>query len=67
MGGSYDWPTVPETREYRLKCRELINKIIDRTPLELPVTPENDWVFSLNLNLVNTHYQELIFSKFIRK
>ena len=44
MGGEYKWPTVPETKEYRLKVRELINKVIDRTPLELPVTQDSKWV-----------------------
>ncbi|CAF0779293.1 unnamed protein product [Brachionus calyciflorus] len=43
MGGSYKWPTVEETKEFRLKVRELINKVIDRTPLELPVTWDSPW------------------------
>lgn len=35
----YQWPSVPEVREYRQKVRETILKVIDQTPLELPV----DW------------------------
>lgn len=44
MGGSYRWPSVEETREFRSKVRELINKVIDRTPLELPVNWDSPWV-----------------------
>ncbi len=44
MGGSYKWPTVEETREFRLKVRALIHKIIDRIPLELPVGWNSPWV-----------------------
>lgn len=44
MGGEYIWPTVSETREYRLKVRDLINQVIDRTPLVLPVTQDSPWV-----------------------
>ena len=38
MGGDYNWPTVSETREYRKRVRELINKVIDRVEIKLPVT-----------------------------
>ena len=44
MGGDYKWPTVKETKEYRRKVRILINEVIDRTPLELPVTMNSKWV-----------------------
>ena len=44
MKGDYKWPTVEETREYRLKVRKLINDLIDKTPLELPVTWDSQWV-----------------------
>jgi hypothetical protein len=37
MGGDYRWPTVERVREFRLKVKELILNVIDRTPLELPV------------------------------
>ena len=53
MGGDYKWPTVKETKEYRRKVRKLINDVIDRTQLELPVTMNSKWVcsiFSFNLN-----------------
>jgi hypothetical protein len=44
MGGDYKWPTVQETKEYRLKLRNLINVVIDRTPLVLPVKWDSQWV-----------------------
>ncbi len=45
MGGSYRWPSVEDVKDFRLKVRELINKVIDRTPLELPVNWNSPWVF----------------------
>ena len=47
MGGDYKWPTVEQTKQFRAKVRELINKVIDRTPLTLPVNWENPWVEKL--------------------
>ena len=44
MGGDYIWPSVDDTREYRLRVRKLINHVIDRTPLVLPVTQQSPWV-----------------------
>ena len=44
MGGDYNWPSVEETKIYRFKVRKLINDIIDRTPLQLPVRWDEPWV-----------------------
>ena len=44
MGGSYRWPTIEQIREYRLEVRQLINKVIDRLPLELPIVWDSPWV-----------------------
>lgn len=49
MGGSYRWPTVEKTKQFRLKVRELINKVIDRTPLQLPVNWDHPWVLGIIL------------------
>lgn len=46
MGGNYKWPTVEQTKQYRAKVRDLINKVIDRTPLTLPVNWDSPWVSS---------------------
>ena len=49
MGGECKWPTVEEAKNYRYKCRDLINSIIDKTEFVLPITNESPWVtFSLN-------------------
>jgi hypothetical protein len=47
MGGSYCWPTVERVKEFRLKVKELILKVIDRTPLELPVKWDSPMVNNL--------------------
>ncbi len=52
MGGECIWPSVKETKEYRIKCRNLINEVIDRTNLELPVTKNSPLVKNI-LNKLN--------------
>ena len=54
MGGEYHWPSVSETREYRRRVRELINRVLDRTPLVLPVTQDSPWVSREKIHLVVT-------------
>lgn len=44
MGGSYKWPPMSKVVEYRRAVRNLILKVIEDTPLELPVTMESPWV-----------------------
>ncbi len=44
MGGKFIWPTLEECRVFRVKCRTLVNDIIDRTELVLPITMESPWV-----------------------
>ena len=44
MGGAFSWPSMPEVVEYRRQVREMILKIIDDTPLELPITKGSPWV-----------------------
>lgn len=43
MGGSYQWPSVEDTVQYRRKVRQIVLDIIDNTPLELPITMESRW------------------------
>ncbi len=47
MGGKFVWPTLEECKTYRVKCRELVNEIIDRTELVLPITPQSPWVYKI--------------------
>ena len=44
MGGSYKWPSVDKVAEFRGDVRRLVRRVIQETPLELPVTPESPWV-----------------------
>ena len=44
MGGDFCWPSVEETRHFRSQCKELVNQVIDRTELILPVTDKSPWV-----------------------
>jgi hypothetical protein len=37
MGGAYKWPSVQETKAFRVKTRELINQVIDRVEISPPV------------------------------
>ncbi|XP_789318.3 ergothioneine biosynthesis protein 1 isoform X2 [Strongylocentrotus purpuratus] len=43
MGGSYQWPSLENVVQFRLKVRNVIRKVIEDTPLELPVTQESKW------------------------
>ncbi|XP_063412850.1 uncharacterized protein LOC134695502 isoform X1 [Mytilus trossulus] len=43
MGGSYKWPSVNEVMDYRRTVRNIIIKMIQDTPLVLPITKESPW------------------------
>ncbi|KAI0220610.1 hypothetical protein LSAT2_027896 [Lamellibrachia satsuma] len=43
MGGKYKWPQLDDVVEYRRRVRQLILQLIDKTPLELPVTMDSPW------------------------
>lgn len=43
MGGSYQWPAISDVVEYRRIVRNLILKVIEDTPLELPITMDSPW------------------------
>ena len=44
MGGAFKWPSLQEVLDYRQKVRELVTKVIETAPLELPITQEHPWV-----------------------
>lgn len=44
MGGEFEWPGVSEVIEYRNKVRQVVNDVIDKAPLELPVKQDSPWV-----------------------
>ena len=39
----YDWPTVEEVKTYRAQVCEAINRLIQITPLSLPISWESPW------------------------
>jgi len=39
----YDWPSVDAVRAYRAQVREMVDGVIDRLPLTLPITWESPW------------------------
>ncbi len=39
----YDWPTRQQVKEYRDKARELVDSLIRKMPLTLPITWESPW------------------------
>ncbi|XP_078074416.1 uncharacterized protein LOC144497273 isoform X1 [Mustelus asterias] len=43
MGGSFNWPSLSESIEYRRKVRVIVHKVIQETPLELPITVDSPW------------------------
>ena len=44
MGGAYNWPSLAEVIQYRQQVRKTVLDVIDSTPLQLPVTPDHQWV-----------------------
>ncbi|MDD3759295.1 MAG: 5-histidylcysteine sulfoxide synthase [Acidithiobacillus sp.] len=39
----YDWPTVDRVRAYRNQVREMVDGVISRLPLELPIHWDSPW------------------------
>ncbi len=39
----YDWPPVSEVKAYRQQVRELVNNLIAKAPLSLPIDWQNPW------------------------
>lgn len=39
----YDWPPVAEVKAYRQQVKQIINEIIARAPLSLPIDWQNPW------------------------
>ena len=54
----YNWPPVPEVREYRNKAKELILKVIDEMPLTMPVTRDNPfWIIMMGIEHQRIHLE----------
>ncbi|XP_072040872.1 LOW QUALITY PROTEIN: uncharacterized protein [Amphiura filiformis] len=43
MGGSFKWPSLDKVVEFRAQVRQIVRRVIQETPLEIPVTQESQW------------------------
>lgn len=43
MGGSFRWPSLADVISYRRKVREVILRVIEDTPLQLPINMDSPW------------------------
>jgi len=54
----YNWPSVAETQDYRDKVYDVVNAVIDRLPLTLPITEESPWwVIMMGIEHENIHLE----------
>ena len=54
----YDWPAVKEVSEYRNQIRAVIDKLIDETPLALPVEWDSlYWVIMMGIEHERIHLE----------
>lgn len=54
----YDWPTLEETQAYRDAVYTKVTSLIDRLPIELPVTEDSPWwVILMGIEHENIHLE----------
>ena len=54
----YDWPPVPDVRAYRDQAKELILKVIDNTPLTLPIGWDDPfWIIMMGIEHERIHLE----------
>ncbi len=54
----YEWPSTKETKEYRDKVYTLVNDVIDKLPLTLPITEDSPWwVVMMGIEHENIHLE----------
>jgi 5-histidylcysteine sulfoxide synthase/putative 4-mercaptohistidine N1-methyltranferase len=54
----YDWPTRQEVKEYRDQARELVDGVIRRLPLTLPITWDNPfWAIVMGIEHERIHLE----------
>ena len=55
---NYTWPTVEETQVYRDSVYAVVNDVIDRLPLTLPITEDSPWwVIMMGVEHENIHLE----------
>ncbi|XP_033738496.1 ergothioneine biosynthesis protein 1-like [Pecten maximus] len=58
MGGSYQWPSLDKVVEYRRTVRNVILKMIQDTPLELPITMDSPlWALLMGMEHERIHIE----------
>ncbi|OIN12736.1 5-histidylcysteine sulfoxide synthase [Oceanisphaera psychrotolerans] len=54
----YDWPTVAETRAYRARVREVVDRLISDMPLTLPITRDSPaWIVLMGIEHERIHLE----------
>ncbi|GAA3721969.1 5-histidylcysteine sulfoxide synthase [Oceanisphaera sediminis] len=54
----YDWPTVAETRAYRARVREVVDRLISEMPLTLPITQDSPaWIVLMGIEHERIHLE----------
>lgn len=54
----YNWPKLEELKAYRNQVRQMVNEVIDRTPLEIPITWESPfWVIIMGIEHERIHLE----------
>ena len=44
MGGKFQWPKLSDVVDFRRKVKHVVLGVIDKTPLQLPITQDSPWV-----------------------
>ena len=44
MGGAFQWPSLAEVLQFRQNVYEVIIEVIEKAPLQLPITMNHPWV-----------------------
>lgn len=54
----YEWPSVPEVRAFRDEVKKIVLKVIDETPLEMPIDWENPfWIVMMCIEHERIHIE----------
>lgn len=54
----YDWPTLAQTQSYRDQVYEVVSTLIERLPLELPISQHSPWwVILMGIEHENIHLE----------
>lgn len=55
---NYNWPAVDEVRAYRQQVRQMVNDLIERTPVSLPVGWDNPlWIILMGIEHSRIHLE----------